>query len=220
MSETGAFVFDMDGTMVDNIPFHIRSWLALLSELGVQITRDEFVRRMMGKTNAETLRELVAPEILGDRIAEYAARKEAMYRELYRPHLKLVAGLAEFLRDARDLGVPMAVATSAPPANVEFVLGGLEIEAYFQAVVGADQVQRGKPHPDIFLVTAERLGVVPARCLVFEDAPMGIEAARRAGIRAVAVTTSLDAREFAGAPGVVRVIPDFVSVSPAMLLGL
>ncbi|MBU0492879.1 MAG: HAD family phosphatase [Chloroflexi bacterium] len=218
MRESRAFILDMDGTIVDNIPFHLQSWLALLTELGVSISEDEFMRRMIGKTNAETLHEMVDPAMPAGQLAEYAERKEALYRELFRPHLRLVPGLDEFLRAARDLGVPMAVATSAPPPNISFVLEGLDIAGYFQAVIGADRVPRGKPHPDMFLAAAEALSAAPARCLVFEDALMGLEAARRAGMPSVAVATTLDARELADVPGVVQVIGDFTGLSPAAAL--
>lgn len=217
MNPPGAFILDMDGTIVDNIPFHVRSWLALLHELGVSITEDEFIQRMIGKTNAETLRELVAADLSDDQIAAYAARKEALYRELYRPHLRPVPGLRPFLRDARRLGIPLALATSAPPENIAFVLGGLGIAGYFQAVIGADRVSRGKPHPDLFLAAAGDLGVPPARCLVFEDSLMGLEAARRAGMPAVAVATTLHAAELAGVPGVVQIVQD-LALDPATLL--
>jgi len=219
MSPSGAFILDMDGTIVDNIPFHIRSWLALLAELGVPITEDEFIRRMVGKTNVETLRELVDANLADGEIAAYAERKEALYRELYRPHLRPVPGLDEFLQDALRLGIPMAVATSAPRANIDFVLGGLGIEGYFQAVIGADRVSRGKPHPDLFLAAAEALGMAPARCLVFEDSLMGLEAARRARMPAIAVATTLDVRELVGVPGVVQVVENF-SLDPVVMLGI
>jgi len=219
MSIPGAFILDMDGTIVHNIPFHIQSWLALLRELGVVITEGEFIHRMIGKTNAETLRELVAADLTDDQIAVYAARKEALYRELYRPHLRPVPGLRQFLLDARRLGIPLALATSAPPENIDFVLGGLGIAGYFQVVIGADRVARGKPHPDLFLAAAGDLGAPPARCLVFEDSLMGLEAARRAGMPAIALATTLDARELADVPGVVQVIPDF-ALDPATLLGI
>ncbi len=217
MNPSAAFILDMDGTIVDNIPFHVRSWLALLAELGVPITEAGFIRRMVGKTNAETLRELVGADLTDEQIAAYAERKEALYRELYRPHLRPVPGLDEFLQDAHRLGIPLALATSAPRANIDFVLGGLGLDGHFQAVIGADRVARGKPHPDLFLAAAEALSMTPARCLVFEDSLMGLEAARRAGMPAVAVATTLDPREFARLPNVVRVTRD-LALDPAALL--
>lgn len=220
MHKPGAFIFDMDGTLVDNVPFHMQSWLTLLAELGAPVEADEFARRMLGKTNEETLREIIGAHLTDAQIVEYAARKEALYRELYRPHLRPVAGLDDFLRAAQRRAVPMAVATSAPRTNIDFVLGGLGLGPYFQAVVGAEQVARGKPHPDLFLAAAERLGAPPGRCLVFEDARMGLEAARRAGMKAVAVATTLDVQELTGLPGVAQVIQDFTALDPAAALAL
>jgi beta-phosphoglucomutase len=220
MPKSGAFIFDMDGTLVDNVPFHMQSWLTLFRELGVPVEADEFARRMLGKTNAETLREIVGDHLTDNQIVAYAARKESLYRDLHRPHLSLVAGLDGFLRVAQCLSVPLAVATSAPRPNIDFVLGGLGIEPYFQAVVGAEQVSRGKPHPDLFLAAAGRLDMAPGRCLVFEDSLIGVEAARRAGMKAVAIATTLDTRELAGLPGVVQVVRDFTALSPAAALTL
>jgi beta-phosphoglucomutase len=112
----------------------------------------------------------------------------------------------------------MAVATAAGKANREFVLGSLRITPYFNSVVGAEDVKNGKPHPEIFLKAAARLDVVPGSCVVFEDAVAGVEAAGRAGMRAAALTTSLDAREFGGLPAVICARTDYVGLEPRDLV--
>lgn len=213
-----AFIFDMDGTMVDNAGFHTRAWLALMEEVGVQVAAEELHRWSSGQTNGQIVRRLVGDNLSNQEIAGYAERKESLYRAAYRPHLRLVKGLDRFLRQAQQLAIPMAVATSAERANIDFVLGGLGIESLFAAVVGSEDVQQGKPHPESFLTAASRLGVAPEQCLVFEDSLSGIEAAWRAGMRAVAVSTSVDAQEFRGLANVDRVIPDFSTVSPEALV--
>lgn len=204
--------------MVDNARFHTQAWLELMAELGVQVQTEVLHRWSSGQTNGQIVRRLVGDSLSDQEIAGYAARKESLYRAAYRPHLRLVKGLDGFLRQAQQLDIPMAVATSAERANIDFVLGGLGIESLFAAVVGSEDVQQGKPHPESFLTAASRLGVAPEQCLVFEDSLSGIEAAWRAGMRAVAVSTSVGAQEFRGLANVDRVIPDFSTVSPEALV--
>jgi beta-phosphoglucomutase-like phosphatase (HAD superfamily) len=150
MAEQVAFLFDMDGTIADTMPFHIQAWMSLLGELGVQMGPEEFLRKTSG--------------------------------------------------------------------NRAFTLDGLGITAYFDAVVGAEDVQSGKPSPEIFLRAAERVGAAPSSCVVFEDALSGVEAAARAGMKAVAMATSLTAREFQGHPAVIRIAADYTSLRPQDLL--
>jgi beta-phosphoglucomutase len=163
---------------------------------------------------------VLGPDVSEAQIVEYAARKECLYRALFRPHLKPVAGLVEFLAAARHLGVPMALATSAGGRNIEFVLGGLGIAACFDAVVGGDDVPQGKRGPELFLAAAQGLGVEPGSCLVFEDALAGIQAAAMAGMRTVVVATNHQAEKWRALPSVLDVVVDFTSLDPASLLGL
>ncbi len=204
-----AYIFDMDGTLVDNMPFHTRAWVKLLAGYGLEISPDEFMRDTSGKINGEILRQYVHPQMSDAEILEAGERKEDHYRELYAPHLAPVAGLKEFLEKAKAEGKKLALGTAANEKNIEFILGRLGLETVFDAVVGNHLVPVGKPFPDIFLKCAELLGVPPQSCLVFEDAPAGIEAARRAGMKAAVVTTSLAAPEVQGIPHVIAVEPDF-----------
>lgn len=208
-----ALIFDMDGTIVDNMAVHTAVWLDVLAEFGVQITASEFQATVAGMTNPETLRKLVNPKMTDAQAAEIAQRKEVRYREQYRAAMQPVAGLIPLLLEARRVGLRLAVATAAGNENIDFVMNGLQLWDYFDAVVGADDVARGKPHPDLFLLAAERLGVPPAHCLVFEDALTGIEAARRAGMAVIAVTTSHNIDEVAHLPQVEKVIPNFTHVT-------
>lgn len=218
MQEPIAFIFDMDGTLVDNARFHTKAWRQFLAELGVEISLDQLHRQTSGRTNEQTLHQFLGDDLPDTVLAQYAARKESLYRTLYRPHLCLVGGLDRFLCQARRLGIPLAVATAADRRNVEFVMEGLAIQAYFQAVIGAEEVAHGKPHPEMFLTAAKRLGAPPERCLVFEDSLHGIEAVRRAGMAAVAVATTLDPREFHGLPHVWQVVDDFCSLNPETIM--
>ncbi|MAT99145.1 MAG: beta-phosphoglucomutase [Anaerolineaceae bacterium] len=214
-----ALIFDMDGTIVDNMGVHTAVWLDVLAEFGVEITAAEFQATMAGMTSLETLRKLVNPEMTDTQAAEIARRKEEQYREQYRAAMQPVRGLLSLLQEARRAGMSLAVATAAGNDNIDFVMNGLALWDSFDAVVGADDVERGKPHPDLFLLAAERIGVPPEHCLVFEDALTGLEAARRAGMAAVAVTTSHNIDEVAHLPQVRQVIPDFTHVTVADFLG-
>ncbi len=202
-------IFDMDGTVVDNMAFHDRAWAGLLESLGISLDMDAFRRRTAGKTNPEIFRELLGADLPETEITTLADRKESLYREYYAPHLRAVDGFFELLDRADRAGVPYALATAAGPANIAFTLAGLGLADRLTTVIGAADVKNGKPHPDMFLAAAERMGVAPAGCLVFEDAPAGIEAARRAGMDAVVVTTTVTAAEVTDLPHVLRAVAAF-----------
>jgi len=215
-----ALIFDMDGTIVDNARYHTQGWLELFAELGVEMTADELHLLIGGRTTEGVVRQIFGDHISNGEVRKYSERKEALYRAIYRPHLRPVEGLDEFLSEARCLGIPMAVATSAGMENIKFVLGGLGIESYFAVVVGADEVEHGKTGPEMFLVTAQRLDVSPERCLVFEDSLAGIEAARHAGMRTIVVTNTPEVQRFEAIPSVLKVVRDFTPLKDIVLLGI
>jgi beta-phosphoglucomutase len=215
-----AFIFDMDGTIVDNMAFHTRSWLEFFARRGKEYEAEAFFRETAGAQGREILRERLGPEIPEDEIAVLAQEKDVLYRDMYRPHRRAIGGFEDFVTRARADGVQLAVATSAPPANIVFTLDELDLRRHFDAVVGAADVARGKPHPDVFLKAAEKLGANPADCIVFEDAPLGVEAARRAGMRAVVITTTLPAEAFAEFDNVVKIVGDYDELSVDELLAL
>ena len=148
-----AFIFDLDGTLVDNMRFHTEAWRTLIEENGYEFNERKFLVETAGQTNRE-----IIPSVFGalsnDRLTELAVRKEELYREAYLPHRKPVDGLVDFLDDARDLGIKMAVSTAASPANMAFILDGLDLRKYFGAITTAAEVKRGKPDPEIFLLSA------------------------------------------------------------------
>ena len=214
-----AFIFDMDGTIVDNMAFHTDSWLAFFARRGKTYDPDTFFRETAGAQGREILRERLGPEIPDDEIAVLAQEKDVLYREMYAPHRAAIHGFEGFVTQARDAGVKLAVATSAPPANIVFTLDELDLRRHFDAVVGAADVARGKPHPDVFLKAADKLGVAPGDCIVFEDAPMGVEAARRAGMKAVVITTTLPAAAFREFDNIVRIVAHYEELNVGDLLG-
>lgn len=203
-----AFIFDMDGTMVDNMAWHCKAWVEFFRDQGVEVAEEEFMR-LAGKTTKELIATFIGRPVTDEECREYAAQKEFLYRYMYRPHLKPVPGLRQFMRDARAKGIKIAVATAADPKNIEFTLSNLKVKELIDAVAGAAEVQHGKPEPDIFLLAASKLRVAPSDCIVFEDAEMGLEAARRAGMRAAAVATGHSMEQLQAMSGSIWVIRDF-----------
>jgi len=213
MTQARAFIFDMDGTIVDNMAFHTDSWLAFFERHGKSYEAEAFFRETAGAQGREILRARLGPDVSDEEITALALEKDALYRELYGPHRRAIEGLEQFVAGARAQGVKLAVATSAPPKNIVFTLDELDLRGHFDTVVGAADVKHGKPHPDVFLKAAEQLGVPPSDCIVFEDAPMGVEAARRAGMRAVVITTTLPAEAFKDYDNVIRVVDDYADLN-------
>jgi len=208
-----ALIFDMDGTIVDNMAFHTKSWITFFERRGHAIDADAFFRATAGRQGGEIIRSHFGEHLLDDEVMTLNHEKEAVYRELYAPHRKAVEGFEDLIADAKSQGIALAVGTAAPPANVEFTLDGLDLRRHFDAIVGATDVARGKPHPDVFLEAAKRCGAEPADCIVFEDAPLGVEAARRAGMRAVVLTTTLPAEAFAEFDNVIAIVSAFSQLS-------
>jgi beta-phosphoglucomutase len=213
-----AFIFDMDGTIVDNMAFHTKSWLEFFARRGKEYEAEAFFRETAGAQGREILRARLGADVTDEEIAALAAEKDALYREMYGPHRRAIQGFDDFVTQADARGVALAVATSAPPKNIVFTLDELDLRRHFAAVVGAADVKQGKPHPDVFLKAAEQLGADPANCIVFEDAPLGVEAARRAGMRAVVITSTLPADAFAEFDNVVRIVGDYDELDVDALL--
>jgi len=184
-----AFIFDMDGVLADNSDYHVLAWTQYARKFGRELTADE-IKRRLGFNNRDYMRFILNREPTPEEVASSTTEKESLYREIYGPHLVMPPGLADLLAFAKQASVTCAVATSAPQENVGFVLDGLAIRHAFKEVVDASHVKNSKPDPEIYLQAADRLGVPPARCLVFEDAIAGIQAGNAAGMPVIAITTS------------------------------
>jgi len=220
MTEDIAFIFDMDGTIVDNMLVHNQTWQTVLADEGVQIDIDEFNRQTTGKKTPEILRLYLGEKATGAEIARISEKKEAIYRQVFRPYLRAIAGLPGFLEQTRRLHIPVGLATSAGKVNIEYILSGTGLKAYFDVLVSGEEVTLGKPDPEIFLIAARRLGISPQHCLVFEDSLLGIEAACRAGMLSIAITTSIPAGDFAGRCSVLEMAGDFTNLHPAQVIHL
>lgn len=195
---TRALIFDMDGTMIDSMPFHARSWIEFTRRHGISMPVDELLRRTTGRTGAECMAELFGRAMPHEEAWSLVREKEAIYRELFEPAFAEVRGFRRFVGQALGRGLRFGVGTAGDQHNIAFALGNLMLDTRPDAVVGGDEGLAGKPEPDIFREAARRMGMAAEHCIVFEDAPFGIEAARRAGMRAVALCTSHDAAELQG----------------------
>lgn len=212
-----AFIFDMDGTLVDNMRFHTEAWGKLLGENGIEMNAHDFLVKTAGKTNREIL-PTVFGDISDEKINQLGNRKESLYRELFLPERKPVRGAIEFLEEAKKLGIKMAVATAAPEENVKFILDGLDLRKFFGAITTAADVSHGKPNPEIFLKSAEKLRVEPHNCLVFEDAVGGFEAAHRAGMKSIGIATVNSIEEILQLDSVAEAHADFSGLKPRELI--
>jgi len=210
-----AFIFDMNGTMIDDMAYHARAWYNILNDdLNAGLTWDEVKAQMYGKNDELLIRIFGDNYFSNEKIRELSIEKERRYQQAYLPNLALLEGLQKFLEKTKEAGIVMAVGSAAIPFNIDFVLDNLNIRHYFKAIVSADDVVTSKPDPQTFLDCAALLNVAPADCLVFEDAPKGVEAALNAGMRCVVLTTMHTRDEFKNYNNIIAYIGDYSSVSP------
>ncbi len=209
-----AFIFDLNGTMINDMEYHNAAWYAILNDdLKAGLTKEEVKRQMYGK-NEELLDRVFGKGRFSQQERDGITRKkELSYQAAFRPYLQLIAGLPSFLEKADQHHIRMAIGSAAITFNIDFVLDNLNIRHYFGAIVSADDVTISKPHPETFLKAAEILGVAPDACFVFEDAPKGVEAALNAGMSCVVLTTMHEKEEFSQYPNVLRYIADYTDPS-------
>ncbi len=192
-STANAIIWDMDGVLVDSGSFHYRAWRETLrAVMNTDITYAAF-QRTFGLRNLEMLRDTLGYDLTLDEVNHLAGIKEERYLELIRQNgMSLLPGVKEWLDQTTAAGWRQAVASSAPRVNVEAVVDAVNIRGYFDAMVSAEDVSRGKPDPEVYLAAATKLGVPPSRCIVIEDAPVGIQGARSAGMKCIGVLTTHD----------------------------
>jgi HAD superfamily hydrolase (TIGR01509 family) len=212
-------LFDMDGVLVNNLDIHRQAFAEFFRQYNVVRTFDD-LSRVFGKGNDDIMGELMPSDIV-ERVGirELGYQKEAIYREIYAPIITPQPGLIDFLAAAEASGLRCAVGSSGYRVNVDFVLERCAIQRHFGAIVAGDEVTRCKPDPEIYLTAAEKLGLKPSECVVFEDAEAGIEAAKRAGIKVVALATTFS-REFLANTDADAIVDDFTEVTIDMLRNL
>jgi beta-phosphoglucomutase family hydrolase len=190
-----AFLFDLNGTMIDDMQYHIRVWHRILNDLGAGISPEQMKEECYGK-NDELLERMFPGRFSEDEKKSMSLEKEKKYQSQYLPHLTLLPGLDDFLRTANRSKIKMAIGSAAIMFNIDFVLDNLNIRSYFDVLISADDVRNSKPDPETYLSCASLLQYDPADCIVFEDSTKGVESARRAGMQVVALTTLHASGEF------------------------
>jgi beta-phosphoglucomutase family hydrolase len=214
-----AFIFDLNGTMVDDMQYHEDAWFNILNnDLKAGLNREEVKREMYGK-NSELLDRIFGENsFTTDKKNELSVAKERRYQAAFLPHLSLIKGLQEFLEKAYHDGIPMAIGTAAIPMNIDFVVDKLHLRHFFKAIVSADDVTKSKPDPETFITCATLLNVSPENCIVFEDAPKGVEAAKNAGMSCVVITTMHPKEDFGNYDNIIAFIHDYTSLVPDTLI--
>lgn len=214
-----AFLFDMNGTMIDDMHYHEKAWFDILNEdLNAGMTMEQVKSHMYGK-NEELFERIFGKNFYSvDDVAAYSLKKEQRYQQDFLPHLKLIEGLDKFLLSAREHDIKMAIGTAASIFNVNYVFDHIPIKNYFGSIVTADDVPVSKPNPDVFLRCADDLGVAYADSIVFEDSPKGVEAAKRAGMKAVVLKTYHTEEEFSHLDNILLFVDDYTDQKLNMLL--
>lgn len=203
-----AFLFDLNGTMVDDMPYHIKAWHGILNDLGAGISLEEMKAECYGKNN-ELLERIFPGRFTREEKIAMSYAKEKKYQDEFRAELKLIKGLHRFLNDSSEVGIKIAIGSAAIMFNIDFVLDGLGIRDYMDTIVSADDVNESKPHPETFMKCARALGIAEADCLVFEDSPKGVESAFNAGMDCVVITTLHRPEEFSTCKNVIGFISNF-----------
>ena len=190
-----AFLFDLNGTMIDDMHYHVKAWHKIFNDLGANLSMERMKEECYGK-NHEVIERILPGRFSEQEKTEMSFAKERAYQKAFKPHLKLIDGLDVFLKKAYQQNIQMAIGSAAIMFNVDFVLDGLNIRKYISAIVSADDVSRSKPDPETYLKCADELKVSPKDCIVFEDAPKGVESAQNAGMRSVVLTILHEQHEF------------------------
>ncbi len=203
-----AFLFDLNGTMVNDMPFHIKVWQQIFHSYGKMFTLQETQKECYGK-NHEIFDRIFPGKFSLQEQDTMSLNKEKKYQQEYKPHLKLIDGLDNYLKQAHAAQIKMAIGSAAIMFNIDFVIDGLNIRNYFDALVSADDVEKSKPHPETFLKCATKLNVLPQHCIVFEDAPKGVEAALNATMKCVVLTTMHTREEFPDYPNIIGFVKNY-----------
>lgn len=204
-----AVIFDLNGTIINDGAYHDAAFEEFFRRHDVNISMDEYRQRYYARKNEEIMPELLQRTLTPAEIAALSQEKEDIYHDLYGPRIGEVAGFSSLVAMLKAQGKKIGLATSSGPTNLAFTFEHLRFQGLFDAVVDGWEVTRSKPDPEIYLKTAERLSVVPDKCLVFEDAPVGVLGARRAGMRVVGLLTSHDAEQLCEAEACIH---DFTEI--------
>lgn len=212
-----AVIFDMDGVIVDTNVFHKKAIHQFCEKYGFALTEEQLRTTIYGRTNKDWITNLFGT-LTQEQLSAYAHEKEQLFRDLYLPHIKPVKGLLEFLIKLKEQNIPTAIATSAPPENVEFVLENIPIRKYFNTILDERVVTHGKPNPEIYIQTAAALGFKNEKCIVIEDSLSGVTAGRKSGSKVIGITTTHTAAELTDANFIIQDFDDLnISMLPEIL---
>lgn len=206
-----AVIFDLDGTMLDNNPFHLKSWLQYLKDKKIEISLEDFNRHVSGRTNKDALEFIFKRKMNEEEAHRLTWEKEAIYRELYKSEIKEVKGLSSLLGYFKNKGIKMAIATSGIRPNIDFMFEHLPVREFFSEIVDSSMIKKGKPDPEIYFLTAQKMNVPARHCLVFEDSIPGIQAAEAAGMPVIALTTTHSPKEMVMADYIIHDFSDLLS---------
>jgi HAD superfamily hydrolase (TIGR01509 family) len=205
------FLFDLNGTMVNDMPYHTQAWHNKIIALGGELTLQEMKYQCYGK-NDELLERVFPGRFTLQEKIKIGNDKEAIYRIEFKPFLKLIDGLALFLEQAATKKIKLAIGSAAIDENINFVIDNMQIRNHFDAIVSANKVSKSKPHPETFLKCATLLGLDPKDCIVFEDTPKGVECALNAGMQAIVILGEHTANEFTHYPNVINCISNYTEL--------
>lgn len=206
-----AFLFDLNGTMIDDMSYHIKAWHRIVNRFGANLSLEEVKEQCYGK-NSDLLERVFPRRFSLEEMNKIGLEKEEQYQREYKPNLKLIKGLDVFLDKAYQKKIKMAIGSAAIMFNINFVLDGLQIRKYFDVIASADDVTNSKPDPETYIKCADELQTDAKECLVFEDAPKGVEAALNAGMSCIALTTMHGKEEFSKYPNIIAFITDYDSL--------
>jgi len=205
------FLFDLNGTMVNDMPYHIEAWHHKILELGGELTIEQMKHQCYGK-NDELLERVFPGRFTMEEKIKIGNDKEAVYRIDFKPSLQLIDGLDALLKKAAANNIKMAIGSAAINENIDFVIDNMNIRHHFNAIVSANHVSKSKPHPETFLKCAEQLSLQPNECIVFEDTPKGVECAMNAGMKAIVILGEHTANEFTPYPNVINCISNYTEL--------
>jgi len=206
-----AVIFDMDGTMVDNTPYHYKTWQVMFEKYGMgDLSSHTYYSEFSGVPVMDTVQRLFAGDRDADGLTQLVKEKESIYQNLYTPHAAPINGLIAFLDELKQNGIKIAIASSASIHDIDFILERIHVRDYFDVIIDGSQVTKGKPNPDIFLKAAEHLQTLPENCVVIEDSIAGIKAGNAAGMKVIGITTGNTAEKLQPAA---LVINDFTELN-------
>jgi HAD superfamily hydrolase (TIGR01509 family) len=194
-SQPAAVIFDLDGVLIDSSPYHYRKWVQFFTERGVAFDPEKLPRQILGPRNDVILRQFFGNRLTEGEIRFLTQDLERRFREAIGPHAQPLPGIPTLIKGIHAAGIPMAVASSAVAKNVEFIVAALGLKSYFRFLLNGDEVTHPKPDPEIYLQAAAKLGKPAAACVVFEDTYVGVEAAKRAGMKCVAIASTFSSEE-------------------------